>query len=90
MNSPTDKPPSASLSCMSFSACKEYSLLCESCYLSKTSFVSTKCLALQFEEELWKLKVPSSLPQAFSLTQPKGMESSLFENIFDVIVDNME
>jgi len=57
--------------------------------LSKTSFVSTKCLALRFEKELRMLTLPSSLPQAFSLTHPKGMEGYVFENILVVVVDNV-
>jgi hypothetical protein len=74
---PTDKLPSAFLPCVSFSACKGHSLLSESCYtvscswcqsvtLSKTSFVSTECLALRYGEEHWRLILQSSPPQAFS------------------------
>jgi len=58
--------------------------------LSKTSFVSTECLALHYGEELRKIIHPSSPLQAFSLTHQKGMEDSVFENILHVVVDNME
>jgi hypothetical protein len=36
------------------------------------------------------LILPISPPKAILLTQPKGMEGSVLENILDVIVDNVE
>jgi len=36
------------------------------------------------------LIIPSSPSQAFSLTQPKGMEGSVVENVLDVDVDYVE
>ena len=45
-----------------------YSLGVNSATLSKSSFFSTECLALRFGEELWRQTLPSSPPQAFSLT----------------------
>ena len=58
--------------------------------LSKTSFVSTKSLALRDEEELRRLILPISPPQAFPLTQPKEIEDSVLKNGLDVVVDNEE
>ena len=67
-----------------------YFLGANSATMSKTSFVSTKRIALRFEEKIWSLILPSYLQQAFSLTYPKEMADYVFENILDVIVANME
>jgi hypothetical protein len=36
------------------------------------------------------LKLLSSPPQAISLTEPRGMEGSVLENVLDAIIDNLE
>jgi len=52
---------------------------------------STKCHDdLPYGEELWRLTLPSSPPQAFSLTRPRGIEGSVLQSVLDVIMDNLE
>jgi len=46
--------------------------------------------SLHFGKELCRLTLPSSPPQVFLLTRPRGMEGSVLENVLDVIMDNLE